>query len=197
MPSFRKRGDKWYFRIRVKNIRGENVIVEKVGGTTKPEARDACRMFIRKTDQFGRIVGLENLEYADYLDRWLEHCVCNILKPNTVNSYESIVRNHLKPLIGKWKIAEIRKPILQSFLNSMLKKYSVQTVDLMRGIITSSFRDAVNTFEYLERSPAKGLRISKNAQESESENTQEVKIFSQDEIRTILGQCKMLWDTLT
>src|SRR4051794_17958143 len=57
--------------------------------------------------QRGLLIPTDHQTVAQYLDYWLEHEVKPNVRPRTYESYESIVRIHLKPGIGKHRIEKL------------------------------------------------------------------------------------------
>ena len=71
-----------------------------VSGKNKEEARNALRE-ARANAATGLVFDAGKLTLGDYLDRWLGDSVKDTVRQRTYERYESIVRVHIKPSIGR------------------------------------------------------------------------------------------------
>lgn len=74
-----------------------------VSGRTKEEARKALRE-ARSNADAGLVFDAGKLTLSEYLDRWLLDSVRDTVRQRTYERYESIVRVHIKPAIGRVKL---------------------------------------------------------------------------------------------
>ncbi len=74
-----------------------------VSGKTKEEARKALRE-ARSNADAGLVFDAGTLTLAGYLDRWLDDSVKDTVRQRTYERYESIVRVHIKPNLGRLKL---------------------------------------------------------------------------------------------
>ena len=52
---------------------------------------------------------------SDYLDYWMkEHCEIN-LKYHTIEAYKNIIKNHIKPKLGFYRLCQITIATIQEF----------------------------------------------------------------------------------
>ena len=78
---------------------------------TKRDAQRALTKLVGEVDQ-GTLVEPERITFADFIDRWLEH-MHHRLRPTTFDRYESYVRCHLVPALGRLQLSQIRPLHLQ------------------------------------------------------------------------------------
>jgi integrase len=57
----------------------------------------------------GLVFDAANLTVGDRADRWLRDAVADTVRPVTFAKYEQIVRNHVKPSLGRLKLT-VRSP---------------------------------------------------------------------------------------
>ena len=58
------------------------------------------------------------MSYSDYLDYWMEN-YCEIsLKYNTIQAYKNIIKNHIKPRIGMYRLSQITAATIKEFMNT-------------------------------------------------------------------------------
>lgn len=81
---------------------------------------------------------------ADFLDRWLEEAVKPSNAPRTHESYEQVVRKHLKPLIGKHRLQKLDRSHVQQMLNAKTAEgLSPRTVQYIRAVLRVALNDAI------------------------------------------------------
>lgn len=96
------------------------------------------------------------------LDYWLNnYCKIN-LKCHTIEAYSNIVKNHLKPNLGFYKLSQITKTTIQEFLNKVYveKGYSKNFLNNIRKVLKCSFNYATDN-EYVKVNPALNLTLLK------------------------------------
>jgi integrase len=86
----------------------------------------------------------EGQTLSAYLDRWLNGSAKGSVKPSTYESYERMVRNHLKPALGHRKLKNLAPDHVQYFYQSKLDAgLAPGTVRLMHGILHKALEQAV------------------------------------------------------
>ena len=183
MAYFRKRGNVWYFTVQTTADNGTQKPLERPGGKTKPEAVKACREFIQSLDHYGRCFNPETVTVKEYLDEWLINYVEVNLKPNTIDRYKSIIKEHIVPALGAWKLYKLKGINIQKFINQKKEKYSKQTLHSILAVLKKSFEMAVCPFEYIEKNPCKGVKLPKYL-----EPQKETYVFSDEELNMIFHQ---------
>ena len=128
------------------------------------------------------------MSYSDYLDYWMEN-YCEIsLKYNTIQAYKNIIKNHIKPRIGMYRLSQITAATIKEFMNYIYveKSYSKAFLKNILKVIKGSFNYAMNVVEFINRNPAaKVVLPSYDIPDSDP-----VHIFTNDEINTILERFK-------
>lgn len=86
----------------------------------------------------------------DYLTKWLEdYCKPN-LKQTTFDSYESFIRLHIVPTIGKVKLKDLRPAQVQKLYNQKMNELSSRSVRYIHSILSRAIKQAVK-WEYIHR----------------------------------------------
>ena len=96
MISIRKRGNTYQYCFEAGKVNGKRRQITKCGFKTKNEAYTAGQ---KAYDEFiNGVTSIEcNMLYGDYLDYWMkEHCEIN-LKYHTIQAYQNIIKNLIKP----------------------------------------------------------------------------------------------------
>ena len=124
MVNVRKRGNFYQYQFEVAPIDGKRKQVTKSGFKTKAEAEKAGIKAYNEYDQTGHSFKPSTISYSDYLDYWMkEHCHVN-LKYHTIQAYENIIKNHIKPRVGYYRLSQITTATLQEFVNNTYLEYS-------------------------------------------------------------------------
>lgn len=83
------------------------------------------------------------------------------LSSHTIASKKSAYAKHLRPIIGAMEMDEIKYPILQSTINSMLKNgYAPKTAAHIRDIIRTTFAHAIRC-EYTSHNPSLLIHVKR------------------------------------
>jgi integrase len=147
-------------------------------GKTRAEAREkmiaAQAQVVRGVPIPGRMPRL-----GDYLDYWLK----DVIRPNqrrtTYCRYESAVRLHLKPGLGKYHLTRLTVPVAQTFFSGKLARgASVRNAHIMREVLSSALGQAVRE-ELLNRNVARLVKLP-------SYQPEEVRPWAADEARRFL-----------
>ena len=121
-------------------------------GRTKREVQDKLRETVQR---MGRgeapIPGQETV--ASYLQRWLEDKKAEV-RPRTYESYEQIVRNHLAPGLGRFRLAKLGPSDVAAWLRRQEKRgVSPRTRRYVRSVLRSALNQALR-WELVSRNAA-------------------------------------------
>ena len=119
MVSVRKRGNVYQYQFDIAPVDGKRKRITKSGFKTKGEAETAGIIAYNEYTQTGHNFTPSTISYSDYLDYWLkEHCEIN-LRYHTIRAYSNIIKNHIKPNIGFYRLSQITTSTLQEFINKI------------------------------------------------------------------------------
>ena len=126
-----------------------------VSGKTRAEVARKLSAALRAAEK-GMLVGSERQSVADFLDEWLSQTVRNRVRPKSYIFYESIVRLHLKPAIGRVRLAHLTPQHVQRLLNAKLDSglLSARMVRHIRTTLITALATALK-FGVLPRNVAK------------------------------------------
>lgn len=109
MVNVRKRGNVYEYNFDVAKIEGKRKRITKSGFKTKAEALKQGTIAYNEYLNTGKLFSASEMSYSDFLDYWLDiHCKIN-LKYHTIKAYSNIVKTHLKPNLGFYKLSQITK----------------------------------------------------------------------------------------
>lgn len=182
----RKKGDSWYYYFDLAKIDGKRKKVERKGGRTKKEALESLRKAISEYENCGELKTISEMSLSDYLDYWLENYVKVQCKRSTVVNYEKVIENHLKPVLGMYKLKSLNPSILQNYLNKKtLSGFSKNTVSGFYGVLSGALRYAVHPMELLKENPMAYVKMPKY---DAIKDIDDLKIISLDDFKKIVAR---------
>jgi integrase len=114
-----------------------------VYGKTRAEAAEKLTKAMADRDG-GLVFEGENQTLSVFLDNWLNGPVKGSVKPSTFESYERMIRNHIKPALGHKKLKVLAPDHVQYFYQAKLDAgLAPGTVRLMHGILHKALEHAV------------------------------------------------------
>lgn len=135
----------------------------------------------------------ESVSVADYFALWEQHYVASECEKTTAATYRALIKNHILPFFGTYRLAAVDRPALQEFINVKIKERSESTVKILRTILREAFDYAVTDLQILKHNPADRLRISKQEVQRKKAVKKEraddhIKALSLDEVQTVLNK---------
>jgi hypothetical protein len=104
-------------------------------GKTRREVQDKLKAALRDLDA-GLDLSARRQTVAQYMMRWLAHSAKPKLRPSTYKSYESYVRLHIIPELGRFQLTQLTPQHVQAFLNGRTATgLSPRTVQYIRAIL--------------------------------------------------------------
>lgn len=91
------------------------------------------------------------MSYEDYLDYWMtNYCYFNV-KYATIASYLNIIKNHLKPELGMYKLTQLDSYTIQNYINKLYKEkdYSKHYLKGILKLIKGSLKYACYTVNFI------------------------------------------------
>ena len=141
MVNVRKRGKGYQYYFEIAPVDGKRKQQVKSGFKTKKEAEEAGIKAYNEYTQTGHSFTPATMSYSDYLDYWLEnYCHVN-LKYHTIQAYTNIIKNHIRPRLGFYRLTQITTSTLQEFINNIYleKGYSKNFLKNILKVLKTSF----------------------------------------------------------
>lgn len=79
-------------------------------------------------------------------------------KHTTRHGYESVLRRHIQPAFGEWKLSEIREEDVQRFINRKRLDLQWNTVKNIKWVISSVF-SAAKKYRYVNHNPVHEVEL--------------------------------------
>jgi integrase len=133
----------------------------------------------------GLIFDAGNLTLGDYLDSWLTECVKPLLdqskmEHSTYVRYAGIVRNHIKPVLGRKRLKELNRAEVRRLYNDKGKELSPRSVDYLHVTLQKALKQAVRD-DLIPRNVAEGERPRS------SRRREEAKALSHGQVQALLA----------
>lgn len=143
--SVRKDGNSWLYEVTIKTdpITNKRTRKKKRGFKTKREAEKALVALITTIDS-GTYVEPSLMLFEEYLQEWFQTKQSQIGK-QTAKNYESNIRHHIVPALGKYPLSKLNTLTIQKFINSLIDSgLSSATIKKIYNVLNNSIQKAVN-----------------------------------------------------
>lgn len=185
MAYFRKRGEKWEYRIKYTDKRTGGLKEKSKGGfRTKKEAQLAAQEEEKAINYFGFAADGEE-DVSTYFEQWLETYKRPHVKPITFTVQERNVRLNILPRWGNYKLKDLKRNEYQQWINELRGHYSEGTVRRIHSIMSSALSDAVYEFQIMREHPLQRIKIPK-----ETEKSKKIKFFTREQLDSFLKTLK-------
>ncbi|GEL75791.1 tyrosine-type recombinase/integrase [Tenuibacillus multivorans] len=165
MAYFRKRGNKWQYRIMYTDpITNKRTEVSKGGFDSKPEAKHAAIEHEAKLLSGQAVVSNDEL-LKYYLKEWLKDFKKDNVRKNTYILHERNVDKHIIPYFKDIKLKNVTSQQYQKFLNYLADKdYSKRTIEIVHGTMFDAMKTAVKPLRKIVDNPCEGVTIPKKTE---------------------------------
>ncbi|MEK3995674.1 site-specific integrase [Psychrobacillus sp. FSL K6-2365] len=182
----RKRGNSWYYYFDYGIVEGKRKKIERLaeGASTKSEAQTVLRRKIIEYENVGMVFKPSEITLHDYLNYWMQEYVELKLKLNTQYNYETTIRIHISPALGKYKLKALTPEVLQKFVNDKVREgFARKTVEIMMGILNKALRHAVYPYKYINENPMQYVELMMDTLKKQTR--EDLKIQSNENLRLL------------
>ena len=165
-------------------IDGKRKYKNKSGFRTKSEAIEAGVKAYNEYINVGHCIEPSKMSYSDYLDYWMkEHCEIN-LKYHTIQAYQNIIKNHIKPKLGFYMLSQLTTSVIQEFINNIYleKGFSKNFLKNILKVLKGSLGYATDVVGFIKVNPSLKVRLPKY----DIPDSDPVYILSNEEVEKIL-----------
>ncbi|MGC4020404.1 MAG: tyrosine-type recombinase/integrase [Muricomes sp.] len=179
----RKRGKNWEYSFEAAKVNGKRNTVSKGGFRTKAEAVDAGIQAKAEYDNAGRAFKPSEISVSDYMDYWQENYVKVSCKPNTQRAYKDIIRLHIAPHLGKYRLSSVTPDILQTHMNKLHAKGLSRTyLKNIHALLSGALKYAVYPAGFIKSNPMEYVKMPR-CEHRKSDTDR--RVISQDEFSEI------------
>ncbi len=157
-----KRGENtWYVRIFLgKDANGKRKYFNKTIHGSKKDAQKYLTAKLREKD-LGIFVEPAAMLLNEFLDKWLRESAKQRLRENTFNSYQDMLRWHVREKIGLKRLCDLQSYDVQKLYNEMTESgFSPRTVRYAHAVLTSALKQAVK-WQMITRNPCENCDLPK------------------------------------
>lgn len=179
-----KRGKVYQYQFAIASIDGKRKYKNKSGFRTKSEAIEAGVKAYNEYINVGQCIEPSKMSYSDYLDYWMkEHCEIN-LKYHTIQAYQNIIKNHIKPKLGFYMLSQLTTSVIQEFINNIYleKGFSKNFLKNILKVLKGSLGYATDVVGFIKVNPSLKVRLPKY----DIPDSDPVYILSNEEVEKIL-----------
>lgn len=184
MVNVRKRGNVYEYRAEIAPVDGKRKWISKSGFSSKKEAKEAGIKAYNEYMQTGHSFTPSTMSYSDYLDYWIkEHCEIN-LKYHTIQAYHFIIKNHVRPRLGSYRLSQITTATLQEFVNNIYleKGFSKNYLKNILKVLKTSLGYATDVVGFIKENPALKVKLPRY----DIPDSDPAHIFTKEEVNMIL-----------
>ena len=183
-----KRGNLYQYRFEIAPQGGVRKFINKSGFKTKQDAYVAGMKAFNEYMNTGKKFSPNTCSYSDFLDYWMaNYCQIN-LRYNTIEAYKSIIKNHVKPKLGFYRLSQIDTATLNDFLTDVFlnKGVSKNFLKSIMKVLKSSFAYAEDGVGFIKHNPALKIRLPRY----DGHDEDPAHIFTPEEIEMIFNRFK-------
>jgi len=133
---FQRKDGRWQASIMVSGTR------RCVYGKTEREASQRLSALKKEVTIAGGLPNPGKLTVNDLLDRWLE-TIAPTLKPRTLSDYQHTCNKHIRPTLGKVRLARLDPNQIQSLYNKLHRAGKMRTAQVVHARLNHAFKLAV------------------------------------------------------
>jgi site-specific recombinase XerC len=151
---------RWLVRVflgRDRETRRRSYLSHTVHGSIR-QAQSYLIKVLRERDLGRRVEGV-TITLDEFLDRWLDTAVKQKLRDKSYESYESLLRRYIRPVIGERILPAITQLDVQSAYQGMIDRgLSGRTVRYTHSVLRSAIRQAIR-WRLLAQDPTDGAQL--------------------------------------
>ena len=115
-----------------------------VYGKTRTEVSEKINSVLYDINNGLYVDKTQNPTVKEWLNSWLYTYKKNSIKQRTFDQYESIIRVHLNPEIGEYRLVDLKETTLQKFYNRLFKEgLSARSVQLINTVLHGAIKKAI------------------------------------------------------
>lgn len=152
---------RWEARFTVGRDPGTGKQIQRsIYGTTQKEVRQKLAQLTAAIDS-GTYQAVNKTTVSAWFREWLDVFCANKVKPLTLQSYESVIKNHITPAIGAMKLHAIKGTHIQKIYNTMTAAgLSGKTVKNVSAVLHKAFSVALKQ-GLIAANPCDGAELPK------------------------------------
>lgn len=154
--TIRQRPDgRWEARYTVGRDPGTGKQIQRsVYGSTQKDVRQKLAQAVAAIDS-GTYTAPQKMTVGEWLDIW-QRDYLGSLKPCTVRTYETAIRNHIKPAMNAIPLTALHPHTVQGFINGL--ELAPSSIRLVYQVLHTAMEKAVR-LDYIPKNPTNGCEL--------------------------------------
>jgi integrase len=151
------------------------------------QAQTYLNKVLRERDLGRRVEGV-TITLNEFLDRWLETSAKPRLREKSYQSYQSLLRRYIRPVLGERILSAISPLDVQSACQRMVeRRLSARTVRYAYSVLRSAMRQAIR-WRLLLEDPTNGAQLPRlRRREMRTLNAEQSRLFLEAALKTHFG----------
>ena len=182
------RSGKWKGKFEIGYDAKGNRKFKSCTGNSEREVRLLLKDLMQK-HHAGIDVSSKSIKVGEYFDKWFYNNVIYDLRESTSQSYEMIIRRHIKPFLGDIAFANLSSDDIKEFYRFLYDNgklngkggLSSKTVENIHLVISSCINYALKKGELI-RNPLLTVKLKR-------EGKKQVEVFTREEQKKIINEC--------
>lgn len=126
--------------------------------TSRREARTLMHRRLIQLNS-GQCRAESTMTFGFFVTEQFEPGILPTLKYATQKSYRFLLRKHLLPRFGDWRLCDIRRAEIQRYLiNKLRQEFAWETTNHLRNLLSKIFSTAVS-WNYVSEHPVRGIKM--------------------------------------
>jgi integrase len=186
--TVRKKDNQWYVFINRNGERKAKCIGESRAAAVQVKRVLEARLALGDIGVFGEADSKKPV-FGEYADLWLKDHARLACKTSTIDGYESVLRQHLRPRFASMRLNDIKRNDIKGMISDLVaKELARSTVRNALSILRGIFNHAIEE-DILESNPAANLgRYTRTAKTSEVKGV----ALTKDEVEKFLSASKRI-----
>lgn len=160
----RKRGKTFSYIFEAGKVDGKRKVVEKGGFPTKATAYKAG---VEAFNDFlhGNIgITSEAITLKDFMTAWLDNVVALNVKPSSMQTYQTYMKNQIVPYLGETKVQELTPALLDKWIRDLQQAgLSYNSISAVHAFLHNALNYAVYPAQLISSNPAAYIKVPRNA----------------------------------
>ncbi|MFQ4259001.1 UNVERIFIED_CONTAM: site-specific integrase [Clostridioides difficile] len=177
----RKRNEKFHVYVEYVEEETGKKKQKSYGSYEKKKDAEKHLIEIKSTINKNKFVAPSGVTLLERCYRYLEERKDDF-SPYTLRNRKSVIRNHIEPFFGDIKLIDISPNILQTYVNKIYKKYSLNSAKNSISFLTALLHEAYRLREIQED-------VTKFVITPNKEDVSETNFYTKEEAQILLEKC--------
>ncbi|HWR55638.1 MAG TPA: site-specific integrase [Negativicutes bacterium] len=193
---YKKKPGLWCGIVTVGRDTSTGKLVRKtVYGKTKLEAQEKKTALLEKSRGGLAFIDADKLTVGQWIEKWLTTYAKNRVRQNTYESYDSVARLHIIPVLGSIRLQKLQTNQIQGMVNTIAEKY-VRTARYAFTVLRMAMKQALQE-DLIFKNPSLAVSLPELPDKEVRKRTPDEweRLFVEAKIAGIYLQVLLVWAT--